>query len=46
MALGEKAGIEMPIAAQVAKVLFEGQSAQAAVQELMERELKSEMVTA
>ena len=46
VALGQKAGIEMPIAAQVAKVLFEGKSAKAAVQELMERELKSEMVTA
>jgi glycerol-3-phosphate dehydrogenase (NAD(P)+) len=43
VALGAKAGIEMPIAAEVAKVLFEGKSAKAAVAHLMERELKSEV---
>ncbi|MEO6594151.1 MAG: NAD(P)H-dependent glycerol-3-phosphate dehydrogenase [Planctomycetota bacterium] len=35
-------GIEMPIAMAVARVLFEGQSPQVAVQELMERDPKAE----
>ena len=35
-------GIEMPIAMAVARVLFEGQSPQIAVQELLERDPKAE----
>jgi glycerol-3-phosphate dehydrogenase (NAD(P)+) len=40
--LAAQAGIEMPIAAQVHRVLFEGASPRAALQELMTRSLKDE----
>lgn len=40
--LAEKAGVELPITAQVAAVLFEGKPVKQAVSDLMERALKSE----
>ena len=40
--LAARAGVEMPIAAQVHRVLFEGASPRAALQELMTRSLKDE----
>jgi len=40
--LAAQAGVEMPIAAQVHRVLFEGASPRAALQELMTRSLKDE----
>jgi len=40
--LGEKAGVELPIAQEVEKVLFEGKDLARAVSDLMERELKPE----
>ena len=42
VALGEAAGVELPIASEVARVLFEGKSPKQAIGELMERTLKSE----
>ena len=42
LALAERVGVEMPICRQVAAILFEGRSAAQAVDELMERTLKSE----
>ncbi|MDE3152907.1 MAG: NAD(P)-dependent glycerol-3-phosphate dehydrogenase, partial [Gemmatimonadota bacterium] len=42
VALARREGIEMPIAAMVYRILFEGQTARAAVQELMARELRAE----
>jgi glycerol-3-phosphate dehydrogenase (NAD(P)+) len=41
-ALGERAGVELPITAQVGEVLFRGKPARESVAELMGRELKSE----
>lgn len=41
-ALGRKLGVELPIAAHMAKVLFEGMSVKAALTALAERELKPE----
>jgi glycerol-3-phosphate dehydrogenase (NAD(P)+) len=41
-ALGAKAGVELPITAQVCDVLFRGKPAREGVAELMGRELKSE----
>jgi glycerol-3-phosphate dehydrogenase (NAD(P)+) len=43
VALGERAGVELPICAEVARVLFEGKPARQAVADLMERELTSEV---
>jgi glycerol-3-phosphate dehydrogenase (NAD(P)+) len=42
VALGERVGVEMPIAREIARVLFEKKPARQAITELMERELKSE----
>jgi glycerol-3-phosphate dehydrogenase (NAD(P)+) len=42
VALAEREGVEMPIAAMVSRILFDGQTAKAAVQELMARELRAE----
>jgi glycerol-3-phosphate dehydrogenase (NAD(P)+) len=42
VALGERHGVELPIARQVADILFEGKSPRQAVGELMERDLKAE----
>ena len=42
VALSASMGIEMPIAREVARVLFEGKPARQAILELMERTLKSE----
>jgi glycerol-3-phosphate dehydrogenase (NAD(P)+) len=41
-ALGVRAGVELPITAQVGDVLFRGKPARESVAELMGRELKSE----
>jgi glycerol-3-phosphate dehydrogenase (NAD(P)+) len=40
--LGERHGVELPIAREVADVLFQGKSPRQAVSDLMERELKAE----
>jgi glycerol-3-phosphate dehydrogenase (NAD(P)+) len=40
--LSEQAGVELPIAAEVANILFMGKSPELAMRDLMERELKSE----
>jgi glycerol-3-phosphate dehydrogenase (NAD(P)+) len=40
--LADDAGVELPITAQVAAVLFEGKPVRQAVTDLMERALKSE----
>ncbi len=40
--LARREGVEMPIAAGVYRILFEGHTAKAAVQELMARELRAE----
>ncbi len=40
--LGERHGVELPIAREVADVLFQGKSPRRAVADLMERELKAE----
>jgi glycerol-3-phosphate dehydrogenase (NAD(P)+) len=40
--LSEHAGVELPIAAEVANILFEGKRPDRAVRDLMERELKPE----
>jgi glycerol-3-phosphate dehydrogenase (NAD(P)+) len=42
VALGERHGVELPIAREVAAVLFHGKPPARAVAELMERELKAE----
>lgn len=42
LALAARHGVELPICAQVAGILFEGKSARQAVGDLMERTLKSE----
>ena len=42
VALGERHGVELPIARQVADILFKGKSPAQAVTELMERDLKTE----
>lgn len=42
LALAERRGVELPICAQVAEILFDGKPAQQAVVDLMERALKSE----
>ncbi len=42
VALGKKTGVELPIAQEVEKVLFEGKDPARAVSDLMERELKPE----
>ena len=42
VALAQREGVEMPIAAMAYRILFEGHSARAAVQELMARELRAE----
>ena len=42
VALGERHGVELPIAREVAAVLFQGKSPRQAVADLMERELKAE----
>jgi len=41
-ALGKQLGVELPISAEVAAVLFEGQSPAEAIRNLMERTLKAE----
>jgi len=40
--LSERHGIEMPIAAEMYQVLYENESARAAIQRLMSRSLKAE----
>src|SRR6266545_1511886 len=42
VALGERHGVELPIAREVANVLFEGKAPRQAITDLMERELKAE----
>lgn len=42
VALGEQTGVELPIAREVARVLFEGKPPRQAISDLMERTLKSE----
>jgi glycerol-3-phosphate dehydrogenase (NAD(P)+) len=42
VALGERHGVELPIACEVANVLFEKKPPRQAVSDLMERELKAE----
>ena len=42
VALGERHGVELPIAREVADVLFQGKSPRQAVTDLMERDLKAE----
>jgi glycerol-3-phosphate dehydrogenase (NAD(P)+) len=42
VALGEQHGVELPIAREVAAVLFQGKAPRQAVADLMERELKPE----
>ncbi len=40
--LGQRTGIELPIASEVSQILFEGKSPRRAIADLMERELKAE----
>ncbi|HEY2825584.1 MAG TPA: NAD(P)H-dependent glycerol-3-phosphate dehydrogenase [Gemmatimonadales bacterium] len=40
--LGQRAGVELPIAAEVAQILFDGKAPQRALRDLMDRELKAE----
>jgi glycerol-3-phosphate dehydrogenase (NAD(P)+) len=40
--LGKRAGVELPIASEVARILFEGKAPRQAIRDLMERELKAE----
>lgn len=40
--LGRRAGVELPIATEVAQILFEGKAPHRAIADLMERELKAE----
>lgn len=42
VALGDRYGVELPIAREVAAVLFQGKAARQAVADLMERDLKAE----
>jgi glycerol-3-phosphate dehydrogenase (NAD(P)+) len=42
LALGARVGVELPIAREVARVLFEGKPARQAIADLMERTLKAE----
>ena len=42
IALGERHGVELPIAREVANILFQGKPARQAIADLMERELKAE----
>jgi glycerol-3-phosphate dehydrogenase (NAD(P)+) len=42
VALGERHGVELPIAREVADVLFRGKAPRQAVADLMERDLKAE----
>jgi len=42
VALGERHGVELPIARQVAAILFEGKPPRQAIGDLMERDLKAE----
>jgi glycerol-3-phosphate dehydrogenase (NAD(P)+) len=42
VALAGRLGVDMPIAAMVSRILFEGYTARAAVAELMARELRAE----
>ena len=42
VALGERHGVELPIAREVANVLFQNKPPRQAVSDLMERELKAE----
>ncbi len=42
VALGERAGVELPITREIARVLFEGKPPRQAIADLMERTLKSE----
>jgi glycerol-3-phosphate dehydrogenase (NAD(P)+) len=42
VALGERVGVELPIAREVSRILFEGKPARKAIADLMERELKAE----
>lgn len=42
VALGERHGVELPIAREVAAILFEGKAPRQAVSDLMERDLKAE----
>jgi glycerol-3-phosphate dehydrogenase (NAD(P)+) len=44
VALGEQVGVELPIAREVARVLFENKPARQAIADLMERTLKAEAV--
>ena len=45
VALGERVGVELPIAREVARVLFEGKPPRQAVTDLMERALRTEALT-
>ena len=42
VALGQRAGVELPIANEVARILFDGKAPRQAVRDLMERDLKAE----
>jgi glycerol-3-phosphate dehydrogenase (NAD(P)+) len=42
VALGQRAGVELPIITEVSQILFESKAPQQAVADLMERELKAE----
>jgi glycerol-3-phosphate dehydrogenase (NAD(P)+) len=42
VALGKRAGVELPIATEVSRILFEGKPPRQAVRDLMERGLKAE----
>lgn len=42
VALGQRAGVELPIAAEVSHILFDGKAPRQAIADLMERELKAE----
>lgn len=42
VALGERVGVELPIAREVSRILFEAKPPRRAIAELMERELKAE----
>ena len=45
LALADRAGVELPIAARLADILFEGKPPRQAIGELMERTLKAEQWT-
>jgi glycerol-3-phosphate dehydrogenase (NAD(P)+) len=40
--LGQRTGVELPIASEVSRILFEGKAPRQAIRDLMERELKAE----